>query len=116
TLYLCQSIGSTNSPNSMIAALNFTGPSPNNQNSGKSFICINSAVTQAFFTNGGSTCIQANTPNLPWLNIQTKYYVGFWSASGQNGQITFLSSGTSAVFTDRANAMYYWIPPTITTA
>jgi len=117
TLFLCGRVivslsGSTF--NAMSAILNFTGPAQ--QNRGVSFICFNSVLTASFFTFGGASCNGNTTTTLPWFNIQNSYSLGFFAQAGQNASITFGSSGTSTTFSERANAVYYWVPnPTTNT-
>ncbi len=118
TLFLCArvivSLSGTTTFNAMSAILNFTGPAQ--QNRGVSFICFNSVLTASFFTFGGASCNGNTTTTLPWFNIQNSYSLGFFAQSGQTAPITFGSSGTSATFSERANAVYYWVPnPTTNT-
>lgn len=101
----------------LMLSLNFTGPQAGVQNSGLNYLCYNTSFTSNLFTFGSNVLNQSycsNTNTLPWLNVQSQYYVGFWSSASQPASVTFGSSigkdGTGNGFDEMANAIFYWIP------
>ncbi|HYT41777.1 MAG TPA: hypothetical protein VEP90_05485, partial [Methylomirabilota bacterium] len=62
-----------------------------------------------------SPCASANAPAcstrvFPYLNVnQGPYYIGYWSAAGQTGNIQFGTSNSGA-FSRRANMAFVWVP------
>lgn len=122
----------------MATVLNFTGSSNSDLNSGHSgqagtsFLAGEDGTVNSiniFSGNPGVTppllpCADPDSAygcgsyTLPFFNMQSSYYIGFYSASGQSSNIQFGTSygaPLTSAFAHNANSVWYWIP-TVTTS
>jgi hypothetical protein len=131
TLYICtqNNAGYGSSFHDLSITMNYTAnapsASPSNVN-GESLFCTDTTPSAGPNTydfclgNGGnyypSPCASGNpatycgTKVFPYLNVNGgPYYIGFWSAAGQTGNIQFGTTNSGA-FDRRANSAWLWVP------
>lgn len=90
TIFLCTVSTHGTNAGSLSLALNFTGNS-NGSGNGESYLCIDAGAGSTTCQLGGKNNVQVNLANTnfainftqPWINIQQKYYLGYWSSSPQ---------------------------------
>ena len=127
TLYFCHGTTQNNHPSLLASVLNFTGgalnvPISNTNGASRSYFCTDwgsgNNANGCILGGSGSTSVTYlntkvwNATNVPWLNLQGAYHIGFWMAPNPVTSVDWKTIFETSSSFDVGNIVSIYYPPT----